>query len=95
MECTPVYYNSVVNFLMDCIWVQRNIGGVGTIMTVNGQIRKTMAEVTGSKTDMQQNDRTWAKPELKFVGTLRDVAGSANPADQSGGNQQGVGNSKS
>ena len=44
---------------------------------------------------MQQNDRTWAKPELKLVGTLRDVAGSGNPADQSGGNQQGVGNSKS
>lgn len=44
---------------------------------------------------MQKNERAWAKPELKLVGTLRDVAGSASPADQSGGNQQGVGNGRS
>ncbi|WP_273544098.1 hypothetical protein [Croceicoccus gelatinilyticus] len=44
---------------------------------------------------MNQNERTWAKPELKLVGTLRDVAGSGSAADQSGGNQQGVGNGRS
>jgi len=41
------------------------------------------------------SNRAWSKPELKKVGTLRDVAGSLGTGDQSGGNQQGVGNGKS
>lgn len=32
-----------------------------------------------------KTERLWTKPELKVVGTLRDVAGSANPPSQSQG----------
>jgi len=35
----------------------------------------------------------WSKPELKVVGTLRDVAGNGIAGPQSSG--QGAGNSKS
>lgn len=44
---------------------------------------------------MTTNNR-WAKPELKMVGTLRDVAGNGNGADQSKGNgDSSTGNGKS
>lgn len=44
---------------------------------------------------MQKTEIRWNKPQLKAIGTLRDVAGQGAGADQSKGNAQGTGNGKS
>ncbi len=44
---------------------------------------------------MMKIETRWTKPQLKAIGTLRDVAGTGAGADQSKGNAQGAGNGKS